>query len=67
MDFKTRFQGKMSRISKDGAIDEMVKTTGKPINRVEKVTIRSLQIDAPTDTSGRPPKITYGGQTSPRT
>jgi len=47
MDFKTRFQGKMTRISKDGGIDDMVKTAVKPINRVEKVTIRSLQIDQP--------------------
>ena len=45
MDFKTRFQGKMSHISKDGGIDDMVKTSSKPIHRVDKVTIRSLQPD----------------------
>lgn len=33
----------MTKISKDGGIDDMVKHTNKPINRVEKVTIRSLQ------------------------
>ena len=42
MDFKTRFQGKMSKISKDGGIEDMVRTTSNPINRVDKVTIRSL-------------------------
>lgn len=67
MDFKTRFQGKMTRISKDGGIDDMVKTSHKPIHRVDKVTIRSLQMDqAPADTQQAPPKITYGN-TSPRT
>lgn len=73
MDFKTRFQGKMTRISKDGGIEDVVKSTSKPINRVEKVTIRSLQPDATptqqtessniaaaTTTGGPSPKITYG-------
>ena len=39
MDFKTRFQGKMTRISKDGGIEDVVKSSSKPINRVDKVTI----------------------------
>jgi len=43
MDFKTRFQGKMTKISKDGGIEDMVRTTNNPINRVEKVSIRALQ------------------------
>lgn len=35
MDFKTRFQGRMSHISKDGAIDHVVLSTEKmvPIGR----------------------------------
>ena len=35
MDFKTRFQGKMSHISKDGAIDNIILSTEKmvPIGR----------------------------------
>ena len=32
----------MTRISKDGGIDDMVASTKKPINRVEKVSIRAL-------------------------
>ena len=60
MDFKTRFQGKISKISKDGGIDDMVKSTQKPINRVDKVTIRSLQPDGfSSDSNPLPPKITY--------
>ena len=42
MDFKTRFQGKMTKISKDGGIEDVVRSTQKPINRVDKVTIHSL-------------------------
>ena len=42
MDFKTRFQGKMQKISKDGGIDDMVSTSDNPINPLKKVTIRSL-------------------------
>ena len=65
----------MTRISKDGGIEDMVKTSHKPINRVDKVTIRSLQTDPmmPSDQAAGfvnpPPKITYGsgvGGTSPR-
>ena len=58
---KTRFQGKMTRISKDGGIEDMVKQTNKPINRVDKVTIRQLQVDdPPTSNTMGAPKITYG-------
>ena len=59
MDFKTRFQGKTSKISKDGGIEDLVKSTQKPINRVEKVTIRSLQPEGMSDSNQPPPKITY--------
>ena len=59
MDFKTRFQGKTSKISKDGGIEDLVKSSQKPINRVEKVTIRSLQPEGISDSSHAPPKITY--------
>jgi len=51
----------MTRISKDGGIEDMVKSSHKPINRVEKVTIRSLQEPLLTDKID-PPKITYGTQ-----
>lgn len=57
MDFKTRFQGKMTRISKDGGIEDMVRTTSNPINRVDKVTIRSLQQDGASDIASQGPKI----------
>ena len=42
MDFKTRFSGKMQKISKEGAIDHMVLQSDKPINPLKKVTIRNL-------------------------
>lgn len=42
MDFKTRFQGKMQKISKDGGIDDMVLASDKPINPLKKVTIKNL-------------------------
>ena len=69
MDFKTRFQGKMTRISKDGGIEDMVRTTTNPINRVEKVSVRALQMDAPGSYETTTPKISYGNTTqvpSPR-
>ena len=65
----------MTRISKDGGIDDMVKSTGKPINRVDKVSVRALQTDQPSAAAAtdaaKPPKITYGNapsssMTSPR-
>lgn len=42
MDFKTRFQGKISHISKDGAIDDMVQTTTNPIYKVDKITMNNF-------------------------
>jgi hypothetical protein len=42
MDFKTRFQGKTSHITKDGGIEDLVQTTNIPINKGEtqsKITI----------------------------
>lgn len=39
MDFKTRFQGKTSHISRDGAIDDVVQTTTQPINKVDRITM----------------------------
>lgn len=57
----------MTRISKDGGIDDMVRTTSNPINRVDKVTIRSLQqptipadTSAASDNASQGPKISYG-------
>ena len=58
----------MSKISKDGGIEDMVRTTSNPINRVEKVTIRSLQqpsisvneTSAVSDNQSHGPKINYG-------
>jgi hypothetical protein len=35
MDFKTRFQGKTSMITKDGGIETAISTTKMPINKVE--------------------------------
>ena len=52
----------MTRISKDGGIEDMVRTTSNPINRVDKVTIRSLQQpDSISDNASQGPKISYGG------
>jgi hypothetical protein len=39
MDFKTRFQGKTSKITKDGGIDDMVLANAAPINRINKITM----------------------------
>ena len=40
-DFKSRFQGKMQKISRDGAIEDMTQlSNSKP---VQKVSIRQLQ------------------------
>ena len=35
MDFKTRFQGKTSMITKDGGIETAIATTKVPINKVD--------------------------------
>ena len=39
MDFKTRFQGKMSTITKDGGIETAIVTTKVPINKVDVASI----------------------------
>ena len=39
MDFKSRFQGKTSVITRDGGIDNIVKMSNAPINKVEKISI----------------------------
>lgn len=39
MDFKTRFQGKTSKITKEGGIDIMVLTSAVPISKIDKITI----------------------------
>jgi hypothetical protein len=39
MDFKTRFQGKTSKITKDGGIDSTVLTSAVPISKVDRVTV----------------------------
>ena len=66
MDFKTRFQGKMQKISKDGGIDDMVLTSDKPINPLKKITIRSLhpEQEAEQNYLNQSHKITYGLQGS---
>lgn len=43
MDFKSRFQGKTSHISKDGGISDMVKASQAPIVRVERITMNNPQ------------------------
>ena len=35
MDFKTRFQGKTSMITKDGGIENAISTTIAPINKMD--------------------------------
>jgi hydroxymethylpyrimidine/phosphomethylpyrimidine kinase len=39
MDFKSRFQGKMTRITREGAIDDMIQQTNQPIYKVDKITL----------------------------
>lgn len=39
MDFKTRFQGKTTTISKDGSIETAILTTKAPINKIDAATI----------------------------
>jgi len=64
MDFKTRFQGKMQKISKDGGIDDMVLASDKPINPLKKVTIRSLHDqEAEQNLLNSSQRITYGSAT----
>jgi hypothetical protein len=41
MDFKTRFQGKTSHITKDGGIDNAIAVTKAPINKAEVSTYSS--------------------------
>ena len=43
MDFKQRFAGKMGQISKFGAIDEMVQSSHKPIEKMSLSTQSSLK------------------------
>ena len=38
MDFKSRFAGKMAKISADGGIEEVVSSSNKPIQQVDKIT-----------------------------
>lgn len=64
MDFQTRFQGKMQKISKDGGINEMVANSDKQINPLNKITIRDLHRGP--DGNGaiitQTQRISYGGQ-----
>ena len=39
MDFKTRFQGKTSMITKDGGIETAISMTNVPINKVDIASI----------------------------
>jgi len=41
MDFKSRFAGKMTKLD-SGGIEKMVETSNKPIQEVDKITIKSL-------------------------
>jgi hypothetical protein len=42
MDFKSRFAGKMTKISADGGIEEVVSSSNKPIQQVDKITSSGL-------------------------
>ena len=42
MDFKTRFQGKTSKITKDGGIEGMIRDGVAPINKVDQITINNF-------------------------
>ena len=53
----------MTKISKDGGIDDQVASASKPINRVDKVSIRALHPDA--ESEGQQHRITYGNKMSP--
>ena len=66
MDFKTRFQGKMQKISKDGGIDDMVLASDKPINPLKKVTIKNLYPEQQAEQNylNQSHRITYGPQGS---
>ena len=37
MDFKTRFNGKMTQITKDGAIDIVIKSSVQPITKMSTI------------------------------
>ena len=42
MDFKTRFQGKTSKITKEGGIDGLVaRESGAPIHKVDSITVNN--------------------------
>ena len=55
----------MTRISKDGGIDDMVASTQKPIKQVEKVSIRALYPEQEQNSQSH--KISYGGPTAANT
>ena len=45
MDFKSRFQGKTSKITKDGGVDSAVTSNiSKPITKVEKITMNAPNV-----------------------
>lgn len=39
MDFKTRFQGKTSKITKDGGVDNAVLSNHSPIMEIDKIAL----------------------------
>lgn len=47
MDFKTRFQGKTSMITKDGGIETAMSTTKVPINKVDMASISNSNFNKP--------------------
>lgn len=47
MDFKTRFQGKTSMITKDGGIETAMSTTKVPINKVGMASISNNNFNKP--------------------
>jgi len=43
MDFKTRFQGRTSHITKDGGIADAVLSSVAPINKAERITVNNAE------------------------
>jgi len=64
MDFKSRFAGKMSKISADGGIEEVVASSSKPIQKDERITHSGLTGGPQNTTGGYSVKNTTGSNYS---
>lgn len=64
MDFKTRFQGKTSMITKDGGIDNAIAITNAPINKIDMASISNSNFNSRPSGLGESQTqlITYGNQ-----